>query len=86
MNSDISTETARAQRLRDYAVKAFVRLAVSVIILFVILRIAAPWLISLHENVALCIGVGLLLLVPFIVIQLSYLLWSDWRRLRAASV
>ena len=84
MISDIQTETARAQRVRDYAIKAFVRLTVTAVLLFVILRLLAPWLVSLHENLALCVGVGLVLLTPLIVIQLAYMLWNDWRRLRAA--
>lgn len=79
MTTDIKTEQ-RVSRLRTYALRTGLRLVAGLVILFLILRIAAPWLINLHDTVALWIGGALLVACPFIAIQLAYGLWRDWRR------
>jgi hypothetical protein len=78
------TEEGRARRVRDYALRTTLRLIAAGLVLFLILRVGAPFLVSLHDTPALWLGAGLILLTPLVLIQLAFGLWSDWRRLRAA--
>ncbi len=77
-----SAPDRRVRMLRDYAALTFLRIAAAAFALFLILRVAAPWLVDLHQTLALGLAGVLLLACPLIVIYAGWTLWEDRRRLR----
>ena len=77
-----SPSDLRVRLLRDFIVLAFVQASAAFVLLFVILRLAAPWLVSLHDTPALWLAGLLLLACPLILFQAAYMLWNSWSRLR----
>jgi hypothetical protein len=78
MSADMPSEL-QARRLRNFVVLVFLQTTAILLVLFLILRIAAPWLVSLHSTPALWLAVLLLLLCPLILLQGAYSLWRSWR-------
>lgn len=74
---------ARARRLRGYAIRAFLQVAATALILFVILRVAAPALVSRHDDLSLWLAGALLLACPLVLIQATYSIWTGWRRFKS---
>lgn len=75
-----SAPDRRVRMLRDYAAITVLRLAAAALALFLILRVAAPWLVDLHQTGALALAVALLLLCPLVLIHAGWMLWEDRRR------
>lgn len=73
----------RVRLLRDYAATTFLQLAASALLLFLILRVAAPWLVDLHQTLALWLAGGLLLACPLVLLYAGWLLVDGAARLRA---
>lgn len=80
------TSSARAVRVRllcDYAASTFLKIAAAALILFLILRVAAPWLVDLHRTPALWLAAALLLACPLVLLYAGWALWDGHRRLKA---
>jgi hypothetical protein len=73
----------RVRLLRDYAASTFLQIAAAALLLFLILRVAAPWLVDLHSTAALVIAAALLLACPLVLIYAGWALWASRRRLKA---
>ena len=71
----------RVRLLRDYAAVTFLKIAAAFTALFVILRVAAPWLVDLHQTVALWLAGALVLACPLVLIYAGWALWEGRRRL-----
>jgi hypothetical protein len=76
----------KVRLLRDFIALAFVQAAAALALLFLILRVAAPWLVSLHDTPALWLAGLLLVLCPLILLQAAYTLRRSWTRLRARMI
>ena len=74
---------ARVRLLRDYAASTFLQIAAASALLFLILRVAAPWLVDLHSTPALLLAGALLVACPLILLYAGWMLWDGRRRLKA---
>ncbi len=77
-----SPSDVRVRLLRDYAASTFLKIAAAALLLFLILRVAAPWLVDLHQTLALCLAGVLLAACPLVLLYAGWTLWADHRRLR----
>ena len=78
-----SPSDVRVRLLRDYAASTFLKIAAAALVLFLILRVAAPWLVDLHRTPALWLAGALLLACPLVLLYGAWTLWADHRRLKA---
>ena len=78
-----SPSDVRVRLLRDYAASTFLKIAAAALLLFLILRVLAPWLVDLHQTPALWLAVALLLISPLVLLYAGWTLWADHRRFRA---
>ena len=78
-----SPPDARVRLLRDHAAATFLKIVATALVLFAILRIAAPWLVDMHRTAALWLAVLLLCTCPLVVLYAGWALWAGHLRLKA---
>ena len=78
-----SPSDVRVRLLRDYAASTFLKIAAAALVLFLILRVAAPWLVDLHQTLALWLAGALLVACPLVLLYAGWAVWDDHRRLKA---
>jgi hypothetical protein len=84
MPSDTPSDL-QVRLIRNALILSVVQLAATLLLLFLILRVGAPWLVSEHNTPALWLAGLLLLACPLILIQAVYGLWRCWAPVRARS-
>ena len=72
----------RSRRLQAYLLRSFAVAVAGGLVLFLLLRVAAPWLISLHDTLALWAGAACLIASPVVALVTGLRLWSGWRAYR----
>ena len=78
-----SPSDLRVRLLRDYAALIFLKIAATIAALFLALQVVAPWLVDLHQTVALGFAGVLVLGCPLAVLYMGWTVWADYRRLKA---
>lgn len=78
-----SPSDVRVRLLRDYLAQTFLLIAATALLLFLILQVVAPWLVDLHQTLALALAAALLVACPLVLLYAGWTLWADRRRYQA---